>query len=297
MPDAVNNSARREQPVDVQLDLVELSPHIGTEVRGLDLNKPLDDFTIAALRSVWLERAVLVFRGQELTQDALVRFTRYFGKAGERVASTNTAYARANVLPQIMLISNVRENGETIGALPDGELHFHHDMIQTEVPHMASMLYSIEVPTYGGETCFAAGYAAYETLDPQMKGRLEGKRVYNTYRYGTQKRGDMTGATGFEDRSLHPAFRIHDETGRKAIYVNRLMSTHVEGMSLQEGEALLEAVFDHAEKPEFIYCHQWQVGDLLFWDNRNSMHARKDFPADQRRMMWRTQILGMQKPH
>ena len=291
MPEAAKN-----QFVEVQLAVVELSPHIGAEVRGLDLNKPLDGSTIAALRKVWLERALLVFRGQNLTQDDLVRFTRYFGEAGERVASTNTTYAKANIRPHIMLVSNVRENGETIGALPDGELHFHHDMIQTDVPHMASMLYSIEVPTYGGETCFAAGHAAYETLDPQVKAKLEGKHVFHTYRYGTQKRGDMTGATGFEDHSLHPAFRTHDETGRKAIYVNRLMSTYVEGMSQQEGEALLKAVFDHAEKAEFVYCHQWRPGDLLFWDNRNSMHARKDFPTDQRRVMWRTQILGTQKP-
>ena len=220
---------------DANLTFVDLSPHIGTEVRGLDLNKPLDEATIKALRKVWIDRALLVFRGQELTQEALVRFTGYFGVAGERVASANTRYAKANILPQIMLISNVRENGETIGALPDGELHFHHDMIQTELPHMASMLYAREVPSHGGETCFAAGYAAYDTLDPNIKARLEGKRVYHTYRYGTTKRGDLTGATDFTDHSLHPAFRAHDETKRKAIYVNRLMSMRVEGLE-REGK-------------------------------------------------------------
>ena len=281
---------------ETNLTFVDLHPHVGTEVRGLDLNKPLDEATIKALRKVWIDRALLVFRGQELTQEALVRFTGYFGVAGERVASTNTRYAKANILPQIMLISNVRENGETIGALPDGELHFHHDMIQTELPHMASMLYAREVPSHGGETCFAAGHAAYDTLDPGIKAKLEGKRVYHTYRYGTTKRGDLTGATEFTDHSLHPAFRAHDETKRKAIYVNRLMSMKVEGMDEKESEELLNATFDHAEKPEFVYCHQWKVGDLLMWDNRNSMHARKDFPSDQRRVMWRTQILGMQKP-
>lgn len=134
-------------------------------------------------------------RGQSLTQDALVRFTNYFGQAGERAPSTNTAYAKANMRPEIVLISNVRENGETIGALPDGELHFHHDMIQTDVPHMASCLYAIEVPNYGGETCFAAGYAAYDTLPAELKNQLEGKRVHHYYRYGTTKRGDEKGAT------------------------------------------------------------------------------------------------------
>ena len=274
---------------DVKLHFINLSPHIGTEVRGLDLNMPLDAATIDALRMVWLDRALLVFRAQKLSQEFLVRFTRYFGQAGLRQPSTNTAYAKAHILPEIMLISNVRENGETIGALPDGELHFHHDMIQTEVPHKASILYSLEVPSYGGDTCFASGYAAYDTLDPKVKTKLDGKRVFNTYRYGTTKRGDLTGALDFIDHSLHPAFRTHDETGRKAIYVNRLMSMRVEEMDEGEGEELLNAVFEHAEKPEFVYCHKWKVGDLLMWDNRNSMHARTDFPSDQRRLMWRTQ--------
>jgi len=195
-----------------------------------------------------------------------------------------------------MLISNVRENGETIGALPDGELQFHHDMIQTKVPHKASVLYSLEVPTSGGDTCFASGYAAYETLDPKVKARLEGRRVFHTYRYGTTKRGDLTGVLDFTDHSLHPAFRTHDETGRKAIYVNRLMSVRVDGLDEKESEDLLNAVFDHAEKSEFIYCHKWKVGDVLMWDNRNSMHARTNFPSDQRRVMWRTQIIGTHSP-
>jgi alpha-ketoglutarate-dependent taurine dioxygenase len=280
----------------VKLDVFKLSPHIGTEVRGLDLSRPLDATTINALHTIWLDRALLIFRRQKLDQEALVRFTRYFGQAGERTASTNTSYAKKHIVPEIMLISNVRENGEPIGALPDGELHFHHDMIQTNVPHKASLLYALEVPSYGGDTCFASGYAAYDTLDPNVKAKLEGKRVCNTYQYGTTKRGDLTGALNYVDHSLHPTFRTHEETGRKAIYVNRLMSVKVNGMDENESEKLLNAVFDHAEKDEFVYCHKWSVGDLLMWDNRSSMHARTDFPSDQRRVMWRTQILGTHKP-
>jgi taurine dioxygenase len=250
----------------VKLDVFKLSPHIGTEVRGLDLSRPLDVTTINALHTIWLDRALLIFRRQKLDQEALVRFTRYFGQAGERTASTNTSYAKKHIVPEIMLISNVRENGEPIGALPDGD------------------------------TCFASGYAAYDTLDPNVKAKLEGKRVCNTYQYGTTKRGDLTGALNYVDHSLHPAFRTHEETGRKAIYVNRLMSVKVDGMDENKSEKLLNAVFDHAEKDEFVYCHKWSVGDLLMWDNRSSMHARTDFPSDQRRVMWRTQILGTHKP-
>ena len=131
----------------VKLDVINLSPHIAAEVRGLDLSRPLDVMIAKALQNIWLDRAVLVFRRQKLDQEAFVRFTRYFGQTGERTASTNTSYAKKHVIPEIMLISNVRENGEPIGALPDGELHFHHDMIQTNVPHKASMLYALDCQT------------------------------------------------------------------------------------------------------------------------------------------------------
>jgi taurine dioxygenase len=286
------------QPVRTRastLDFVDLSPHIATEVRGLDLRRPLAAETVARLRQVWVDRAVLVFRDQALSQEDLIRFAKCFGEIGERGKSA-TVYPPGigRVLPEIMLISNIREDGKPIGALPDGEMSFHHDRIQTDVPHMASLLYSVEVPSHGGDTCFAAGHAAYDTLDPAVKARLENRRVVNGYRYGTQKRGDK--GYDAEDAAVHPAFRTHDETGRKAIYVNRLMSTRVEGLDEKEGEALLNAVFDHAEKPEFVYCHKWRVGDLVMWDNRNSMHARTDFPADQRRLMWRTQIKGTHRP-
>jgi alpha-ketoglutarate-dependent taurine dioxygenase len=147
-----------------------------------------------------------------------------------------------------------------------------------------------------GDRAFHGGYAAYDTLPPELKNQLEGKRVHHYYRYGTTKRGDEKGATKYVDRSLHPAFRTHDETGKKAIYVNRLMSVKIEGLDEEQSEKLLQPVFEHAEKPEFVYCHKWKAGDLLMWDNRNSMHARKDFPSDQRRLMWRTQILGTHKP-
>ena len=129
-----------------------------------------------------------------------------------------------------------------------------------------------------------------------MRSKLEGKRVFHTYQYGRTKRGDDSGTYDLSDQSAHPAFRTHEENGRKAIYVNRLMSVGVEGMDAKEGEALLNAVFDHAEKPEFVYCHKWKVGDLVIWDNRNSMHARTDFPSDQRRLMWRSQVRGTHKP-
>ncbi len=285
-------------PETVKLDTVPLSPHIATEIRGLDLAKPLDGATIAALRRLWLDRAVLLFRGQTFTQEDLLRFAGYFGEVGKRGLSGKAIpSALGGVHPDIMFISNIRKDGKTIGALPDGEMNFHHDMIQTEIPHIASLLYAIEVPSYGGDTCFASGHAAYDTLDPEIKARLEGKRAFHHYQYGSQKRGEPGRASDLVDEFAHPVFRTHEENGRKAIYVNRLMSLKIEDMEEPESSELLAALFDHAEKDEFVYRHQWKVGDLVIWDNRNSMHARTDFPSDQRRLMWRTQVRGTQRPY
>jgi taurine dioxygenase len=194
-----------------------------------------------------------------------------------------------------LLISNIRENGEPIGALPDGEMMFHHDMIHAETPNNGTFLYSVEIPSHGGETLFASGYAAYDTLDPALKARLEGKRAKHHYNYGSVIKGDGKGTEAFSE-SIHPIFRTHDETGRKAIYVNRLMTVGIEGMSDEEAQPLLEALYDHMEKDEFVYEHTWRIGDLLLWDNRCSSHARRDFPDNQRRLMLRTTVKGMYRP-
>jgi taurine dioxygenase len=280
-----------------RFDVIPLSKHIGAEIRGLDLRTPLDAETIAGIHRAWLNHEVLLFRGQNLAQEDLLRVTGYFGELAPLTRPPKfhpKGYAR--LLPNIMMISNIRENGETIGALPDGEMHFHHDQIHSEIPHSGTLLYSLEVPTYGGDTLFASGYAAYDTLDPSLKKKLEGRRALNFYNYGSTTRGDSRGV-GATNQAVHPVFRTHEDTGRKAIYVDRLMTQSIEGLSQAESDELLNAVFDHAEKPEFVYRHVWRVGDLLVWDNRCSMHARDDFPSDQRRLMLRTTVKGTVRPY
>jgi taurine dioxygenase len=282
---------------ETRLDIVKLAPSIGAEIRGIDLHQPQDAATIAAIRKAWLDSIVLVFRGQELTQDDQLRITSWFGEVGEIArpkALRPAGYQR--LLDNIMLISNIRENGEPIGALPDGEMMFHHDMMHAPVPHNATLLYSVEVPSTGGNTLFASGYAAYDTLDPAVRAKLEGRRSACHYNYGSTQRGDDRGVVAFGE-SQHPVFRTHDETGRKAVYVNRLMTVGVAGMDRAESDPLLNAVWDHAEKPEFVYEHVWRKGDLLVWDNRCSMHARTDFPSTERRLLLRTTVKGTKAPY
>jgi taurine dioxygenase len=279
------------------LEVIPLTNHIGAEMRGLDMTKPLSDEDIEAINEAFLKHLVIVFRDQKLSQEDLLRVTAYFGPVGHmRRPPKFFPPGFDKILPNIMLITNIRENGEPIGALPDGEMMFHHDMIHAPIPHNGTFLYSVEIPTHGGNTLFASGYAAYDTLDPALRDKLEGKTALHLYNYGSTKKGDGHGTEAFGE-AKHPLFRTHEETNRKAIYVNRLMTTGIEGMREEESQPLLDAVFDHAEKSEFVYEHVWSVGDLLLWDNRCSSHARTDFPADQRRLMLRTTIEGTVKPY
>ncbi len=267
-----------------------LSPALGAEIVGVDLRHDLDDGTCAQIRDIWHQNLVILMRGQDLTEEDEVRFAEMFGPP----AKIHTRqFVRGH--PAVMLISNIREDGKPIGALPDGEMHFHTDQCHQERPAMASMLYAIEVPREGGNTLFANGYKAYETLPEDVKGRIDGRKALNAYDYdnASMKRGTRV-AEGVPSY-VHPVVRTHPATGRKALYVNRLMTVRIEGMPEDESAELLDMLFDHQERREFVYEHVWRPGDLLMWDNRCTLHARTDFSAGERRLMRRVTILG-EKP-
>ena len=277
-------------------DIAKLAPGIGAEIRGIDLNRDQSPETIAAINRIWLEHVILLFRGQDLTPERQVHVTRWFGELGHLARPKEYRTSGHDELPDgVMLISNIRENGEPIGALPDGEMMFHHDMMHAKVPHKATMLYAVEIPSTGGNTLFANGYAAYDTLPDEVRRPLEGRRAFHHYNYGSVKKGDGKGTPAFA-QSDHPVFRTHDQTGKKAIYVNRLMTEGILDMDREEADKLLATVFDHSERREFVYEHEWRVGDLLLWDNRCSMHARTDFPENERRLLWRTTVSGEGPP-
>ncbi len=279
-----------------KFDVIPLTKHIGAELRGIDLREKPDDATIRAIYQAWLDHLVIIFPGQNLSQEDLVRVTGYFGEMGELHRPPKyrpPGFDR--ILPGIMMISNIRENGEPIGALPDGEMMFHHDMIHAEVPSKATLLYSVEIPSTGGNTLFASGYAAYDTLDPGIRDKLEGRKALHHYNYGSVQKGDNKGVEAFSE-CVHPVFRTHEDTKKKAVYVNRLMTVKVVDMPQDESDRLLRAVYDHSEKKEFVYEHVWRLGDLLLWDNRCSSHARTDFPSTQRRLMLRTTVKGTVRP-
>jgi taurine dioxygenase len=240
---------------------------------------------------------VVLFRGQKLEQADLVRATSQFGECGEydRPAAFHTS-GQKKVLPQIMLITNIRENGEPIGSLPDGEMWFHHDTIHRKVPHKATLLYSVEIPSWGGNTVFSNLMAAWDALPSDLKQAIEGRMVYNAFSYGSTRKGDPN-AVAARSHAIHPAVRVCPDNGRKAIYIDRLMSQHIVDMPEAQSEAILSRIYDFIEREEFCYEHVWKKGDVLMWDNRTSVHARRDFPADQTRLMWRTTLADTVAPY
>lgn len=282
-------SARRQwtRSAVAGFDIRPLSPALGAEIRNLDLTAPLDTDTVDAIRAAWLEHLVLVFRCGEIGEDDQARLAGYFGETvGARSKQRSDGGDR-----RLMLISNVRENGEPIGALPDGELMFHSDSVFLEKPLMGAMLYAEEIPSTGGNTLFANMYAAYDSLPDDLKDRLDGVQATNVFDYETQvKTGRFDRATA--PHAYHPAIRTHPETGRKALYVNRLMTEELVGIPAAESDDLLRQLFDHAEDRAHVYEHVWQVDDLVMWDNRCTQHARTDFPDEERRLLRRVGIEG-----
>jgi taurine dioxygenase len=269
--------------------LRQLSPALGAEILGVDLRDPIDAELRQKILDAWHQHLVLLLRKQALDEDDQVRFAETFGA----LAKITSGRAFSVKHPSIMLISNIREDGKPIGALPDGEMHFHTDQCHQATPAKATLLYALEVPSKGGNTLFSNAYTAYETLPEEIRQRIAGRRALNAYTSDTTLR-----TANYDDAKSscwHPVARTHPATERKALYVNRLMTREIEGLPREESDAILQKIFDHQEQPKFVYEHVWRPGDVLIWDNRCTLHARTDFSADERRLLRRVTVLG-EKP-
>jgi taurine dioxygenase len=280
---------------DDGFSLRPLAAEIGVEIKGVDLSRPLPPATFAKVLDAFHAHCVILFRGQSLVEAYQVLFAKGFGPLASTV---NRNSGQSQEHSSSFLISNVRENGKLIGALPDGEMLFHSDQCYVERPCMAALLYGIEIPTHGGKTIFANMYRAYETLPEDLLRAVEGRKAVNIFEYneaGGYGQSAMElyptlpeGAKSF----AHPIIRTHPATGRKALYVNRGMTRCIEGMERAQTDALLLRLFEHQEQASFQYAHTWRVGDLIMWDNRCTLHARTDFPANERRILRRVTVLG-----
>ena len=278
----------------MSLTVTPLSPACGAEIDGVDLSQPIDEATRAAIYRAWLDHIVLVFRGQTLSEDDQRRVAGYFGKVGERARPAERRPEGDAYDGRFMLITNLRdEKGNPLGSLPDGELWFHHDMSYTPAPHKATFLHALEVPSRGGNTKFANMYRAYDNVPDALKRKLAGRRVHHIYDFAMVGRLDPDKVDLSRVKNeWQPVFVVNPETGRTALYVNRLMTARIEGMSREDGDAILEQLFEIAEDPAIVYEHVWRKGDLVMWDNRCSIHARTDFPREETRVLRRCTVEG-----
>jgi taurine dioxygenase len=268
---------------------------LGAEVLGLDLSRPLSDDDFARLHRAHLDYHVLVFRDQHITPGQQVVFSRRFGPLQIHVLRQFQLASD----PEVLVISNIRENGQPIG-LGDAGHFWHSDLSYKETPSLGSMLHAQELPAIGGDTLFANQHTAWDSLPEYLKRAVEGLKAEHSYlaRYEDLRKRNpwrpaLTQAQIDEVKPVvHPVVRTHPETGRKALFVSEHFTTHIVGLPEDESRALLDALFDHGTRPEHIYRHRWQPQDMVFWDNRSLMHLAAGCPEDQRRKLYRTTIEG-----
>jgi taurine dioxygenase len=276
------NEAGRYRHIEVQ----PVAGALGAEIRGVNLAGALDDAVIAEMRRALLEHLVIFFRDQKLTPHEQLAFARRFGEPME--------YPQLEGLPECPLITPVLK-------LPHEQINFggiwHTDTTYLERPPMASMLYAVELPPYGGDTVFANQYLAYETLSEGLRRTLDGLVGVNTSTKAdaSRTREDRLRAAGVEMKVLiseHPAVRTHPETGRKALFVNQGHTACFKGWSEEESRPLLEYLFQHQVRLELTCRFQWQPGSIAFWDNRCAQHNAVNDYAGFKRLMHRVTLAG-----
>lgn len=272
-----------------------LSAALGAEVSGVDLRQPLDGASFAEIEQAWHRHLVLRFRGQLLSDPQLLALSRQFGELDPPGPNPYGKPFLAD-FPEINVISNVKLEGQPIGNLGDGEASWHCDMTYVDQPPRAALLHALELPAGGSDTYWSNMYLAYDTLPAELKQRIAGRRAihdasYNSagmLRKGMKEISDPRQAPG----AHHPLVIRHPDTGRQALFLGRRRNSYVVGLDLAESEALLDALWAHATRPEFTFRQQWQLHDLILWDNRCTLHRRDAFDGNARRIMHRTQIKG-----
>ncbi|BAM89604.1 TauD/TfdA family dioxygenase [Bradyrhizobium oligotrophicum S58] len=281
-----------------QIEVVPTGRQLGAEIRNVDL-KHLDDATFAALLRAFHDHSVLLVRGQSLSDQDLIAFSRRFGDL-DWAPVQETGRRFVDGMPEIYIVSNVKVNGEAIGSLGAGEAVWHTDMSYLDTPPIASALYALEIPPVGGNTSFCSMYAVYDALPPDLKRRVAELKIkhdgtYNSggfVRQGVTPTDDPRASPG----AIHPLVCTHPDSGRQMLYLGRRRNAYLVGLELAESEALLDELWTYVARPEFAWEHVWKVGDLVIWDNRSTMHRRDPFDDHARRIMHRTQIKGTDRP-
>ena len=214
----------------MSLSVIPLTPVIGAEIKHVDLRRPLDELSVKEINEALNQNVVVVFRDQKLSEEDQLRVAGYFGKVRMRRRPANGRTPGGEWDTPFMMVTNIVENGKPIGAFGDGEMWFHHDTSYYAEPSRATMLYSLQITSWGGQTCFSNMYTAYESIPQTLRERLEGYKVLQVHDYKRRERIDL-GTVDVASLLHHwqPIFVTHPLTGRRALYVSRLMSARIRG--------------------------------------------------------------------
>jgi alpha-ketoglutarate-dependent taurine dioxygenase len=248
------------------------------EISGINLDP-------GALREAFRDHGLLLIRQPGLSAEDQIRFARVFGEVQIR--------GRYSVQPDNALVQHV-SNARADGILGDGEIDFHQDHLFYEQPLKALILYGIEIPPSGSVTKFRSAAAVYERLPTALRARAERVKCLHLYNYSGDytRRQSAEGAPPDSPRAWQPLVWTQPESGRRALWINRLTTVAFDGVTSQEGEALLEELTTFADAIEdCTYAHTWRPGDLVLWDNRMLHHARMPFNAAEKRTLRRTPIV------
>jgi taurine dioxygenase len=277
-----------------------LTAQFGTEILGVDLSKPLSEETFSQIERIFNESGVVLFRGQDISEDQHIDFSRRFGPLEIHVRKDALMRHR----PEIFVVSNVHENGKPIGSVDAGQF-WHTDLSYKQVPSRGSLLLAREVPMRDGraigDTLFCSTTAAYRGLSDGLKQKLARLSAVHHYEKGYNRDRPSGRRKPLSPEQLaalpdvvHPVVRGHPFTGEPCLFVNEGYVTEIVGMPRAESDALLDQLFRHCLSDEFIYRHNWRVGDLLLWDNCSTQHcAVGDYEPGQRRRMDRTTLTGV----
>ena len=276
-----------------------LHPEFGALVQGVDL-AAITPAQFRMVHAIWQKHHVIVLRGQKLTN---AQFERFSAMLGELDPPPNQGAGRKSVpgYPNLYVVSNRKgPQGEPLGALGDGEAQWHTDMSYLERPPFASMLWSLELPTTGGDTCFASMPAALRSMPRDLVARIGRMAIKHdgTYdsggnlRKGMTPNDDPTRSVG----TVHPIVIAQPETGEQTLYLGRRRNAWIPGLSVADSDALLDTIWGYATAEAVMLRHRWQLGDVVLWNNFTTMHRRDAFPSNQFRTMHRSQIKGRYVP-
>ncbi|CAM8645193.1 MAG: hypothetical protein RLZZ113_349 [Pseudomonadota bacterium] len=273
----------------------KISDSVGADVLNIDIRAPLTSEMREALMQAWAQFLVLRFRGQPLSDPELIAFSKNLGEL-EPPGPNPQGKPYLPEFPELNVISNIKQGGQALGGLGDGEAIWHSDMTYASSVPMGAVLHAIEIPPSGGNTYWSNLYRAHDTLPLALKNAIRGRKsihdsTYNSagiMRIGMQPVTDVRQAPG----AHHPLIVQHPRNGKHLLFLGRRRNSYILDMPVDESEALLDQLWAHATQPEFTMVQEWQAQDTILWDNFATLHRRDSFDPNSRRMMHRAQIKG-----